>query len=167
MPAQLGHIVSSETRDKISKAHIMHGHRMAPRGSVERRTWNSWAQIRRRCLQPLDAAYSEYGGRGILIHPDWKEYINFLADMGLRPIGKTIDRIDNNGHYEKSNCKWSTKQEQARNRRSSKVLSISGEEKTLAEWAESSGLNSSTIRMRISRNGERVDSSILEPIIRK
>lgn len=165
--ARVGHVTSEETRQKIAEAHTMHGHRIAPKGSPEFRTWSSWAQMRRRCLCETDAAYSSYGGRGILICPRWKLYKNFLEDMGLRPEGMSIDRIDNNSHYEPENCKWSTKLEQARNRRSSRLLLIEGVERTLAEWSEMTGLRSSTIRMRVKYNGGRIDKSILEPVTEK
>lgn len=162
--AKFGHVVSVDTRQKIASAHIMHGHRIAPRGSPEFATWSSWVKLRRRCYCPDDADYKRYGARGISICPEWSEYLNFLNDMGLRPLGTSLDRIDNNGDYEKSNCRWATKQEQARNRRSSRLLVIDGVEKTLAEWSEISGVPSSTIRMRINYRGGKVDKSILAPV---
>jgi hypothetical protein len=70
-----------------------------------------------RCSNPHFAGWKDYGGRGIQVCDRWMQFENFLADMGQRPPGKSLDRINNDGNYEPSNCKWSTPKEQANNRR--------------------------------------------------
>lgn len=81
-------------------------------------TFRSWESMKQRCLNPNAPDFKRYGGRGIKIHPGWvHSFETFLKDMGLRPIGKTLDRIDNGGNYTPKNCQWSTPEEQARNRR--------------------------------------------------
>jgi hypothetical protein len=90
---------------------MKHGHR-----KLRTPTYRSWQAMKERCFNEKSIGYKRYGGKGITVCERWKNsFENFLADMGERPEGKTIDRIDHTGNYEPSNCKWSTRKEQARN----------------------------------------------------
>ena len=89
-----------------------HGHKKHSQGSP---TYNSWASMKQRCLNPKDSYWHRYGGRGIQICPTWLKFENFLRDMGVRPEGKTLDRIENDLHYMPGNCQWATPEEQRRN----------------------------------------------------
>lgn len=97
-----------------------------------RKTYKTWKEIRHRCKSPR---YKNYHGRGITVCSRWEAYSNFLQDMGIRPEGLSIDRMDNDGDYEPSNCKWSTPSEQAQNRRTSNKVSGVRYRKDREKWS--------------------------------
>lgn len=121
-----------------------HGH-----GSPE---YNSWKHMVRRCADPRNNRYANYGGRGIKVCDRWSDFLTFLADMGPKPVPSfTIDRVDNDKDYCPENCRWSDSLTQARNKTNSVVLECDGDRRTMAEWAEVSGLNIQTLWARINR----------------
>lgn len=101
--------------EKAREAHLTHGH------SKNDPTYRSWAAMRRRCLTESDKLYPYYGARGITICKSWMKFENFLIDMGERPPKLTLERDNNNGNYEPTNCFWATRKVQARNKRSAKL----------------------------------------------
>ena len=102
-------------RERATEANTKHGHY---KNRTPSRTWVTWYNMKQRCLNAKNKDYKYYGQRGIEICDGWQtSFINFLEDMGERPVGKTIDRIDPNGNYERSNCRWATMSQQYMNKR--------------------------------------------------
>jgi len=91
-------------------------------GLTNSKTYRVWSGMKTRCLNKKSTNYSSYGGRGITICERWNSFTNFLEDMGERPEGMTLDRIDVNGNYEPSNCRWASKEQQAQNKRKLKMV---------------------------------------------
>jgi len=110
-----------------------------------------WKSMRRRCNKPNDPGYKNYGGRGITICRRWDKFENFYADMGDKPKGLSIERVDNYGNYEPSNCKWATREEQDRNKRNNRIIKYEGREQCLTDWARESGINYRTLCSRLNK----------------
>lgn len=106
---------SEVNSEAATKRNTVHGHNKAGKPSP---TFNSWNSMKLRCIYPNHVSYKDYGGRGITICDRWAfSFVNFLADMGERPEGMTLDRKDVDGNYDPENCKWATKKEQEANKR--------------------------------------------------
>lgn len=123
--------------------------------------------MRARCGYAKHPAYAHYGGRGISVCERWKEFVNFLADMGEKPAGMSIDRIDVDGNYEPSNCRWATSKQQARNQRRCLYIELNGERLTAMEWSERTGLSHRTISYRYHKGypPERILSTQRYPLL--
>lgn len=114
--------------------------------------YQTWYAMVRRCTRPTHEAYPRYGGRGILVSPEWAaSFETFLQDMGPRPPGTTLDRKDNSGPYCKDNCRWATRKQQAQNSRSSVMVTLWDTTQCISDWCAQLGLKSGTISSRIAR----------------
>lgn len=124
--------------------------------------YSVWQSMLERCRNPKIAGYARYGGRGIKVCDRWLVRENFVADMGPRPVGMSLDRIDNDGDYEPSNCRWATRQEQQRNQSCVRTVTIEGKTYKAVELAEKSGLKTDTIvkRAAMGLNFAEVTSSV-------
>lgn len=128
-------------------------------------TWHSWRSMRNRCLTKSHKSYARY--KDVKICDRWLvSFEAFLEDMGERPAGCTLDRIDNEGPYSPGNCRWATQKTQSRNRRGNAVLTLNGESCTIAEWAEKIGVRRSTISKRLNAYGKTVEEC-LSPVTLK
>lgn len=125
----------------------------------------SWLGMKARCLNPKNPAYKNYGGRGITVDPSWvKSFENFFRDMGPCPENREIDRIDNDGNYEKSNCRWATLEQQAQNKRQPKRFTkytIKGITGSLGFICRKLGLNAPLMRYRVRIVGMTPEDAIL------
>lgn len=121
-----------------------HGMRNSP-------TYVSWKGMLQRCNNQNDPSYARYGGRGVTVCERWSSFENFWADMGTRPTGETIDRINPHGNYDPENCKWSTPREQQNNRRINHMIDVDGSKKTVTQVCRERGLNFNTVLSRLRR----------------
>jgi hypothetical protein len=126
--------------------------------------YRAWTQIIQRCHNPNNPAYRYYGARGIAVCASWRaSFVAFAHDVGERPSeSHTLERRDNNGPYSPENTYWATRTDQARNRRSSRLLTHNGLTKTMAEWEEITGISSVNIRQRLDRYGYTVERALTE-----
>jgi hypothetical protein len=138
-------------KKSASENNFIHGHSLT--GKTQTKEYKSWLDMKARCANKKNRFYPNYGGRGIMVCDRWlNSFENFLSDMGKKPNESyTLDRMNNNGNYEPSNCRWATRKEQNRNTRSNKMLTKNGTTKSMAEWSEILGINYSTIRARKRR----------------
>lgn len=132
--------------EQVSARFTKHGQKHSPE-------YASWSLMRDRCNNKNNKNFAWYGGAGIKVCEAWDDFSVFLSDMGYRPsAAHSIDRWpDQAGNYGPSNCRWATRTEQARNRRSTKLLEHNGITRPLAEWAEIFGIDYSILNKRIWR----------------
>lgn len=139
-----------------------HRHYKKPLGLSKTRLHRIWAHMKDRCYNKYNHAHKNYGGRGITVCNDWKDcFLNFFIwsiNSGYKD-GLTIDRIDVNGCYEPSNCRWVTLKEQQRNRRNNKIVNYKGKNVCLSFVSETEKINWSTINNRMKR-GLSLENSI-------
>lgn len=154
--------LSREFAKAMGDANIRHGHcRRVERHSPEHKTWSGMIQ---RCCNPNHTEYHSYGGRGITICAEWVDsFETFLRDMGNRPAGCSLDRIDVDGGYNKSNCRWATQKEQCRNMRTNRMLTFNGESRCVAEWVEVTGIKRDAIVRRLAK-GWSVEQTLTTPV---
>jgi hypothetical protein len=127
-------------------------------------TYVTWSNVKTRCFNPNAIGYGHYGGRGIKMCKRWRgSFTNFLEDMGERPIGKELDRKDNDGDYDPGNCRWVTHSENSRNTRGIRCIDFDGQSLCVSEWAEKLGIAKEVIYTRLSR-GWTEERSLTQPV---
>lgn len=116
------------------------------------REYRVWRAMHDRCYSPNVKSYKDYGARGIVIADCWHGrhgFHQFMRDMGARPKGSTLDRINNNGPYSPDNCRWATRDQQANNKRNNRNITANGKTLTLAQWAKELNCSPAAITRRI------------------
>ncbi len=133
-------------REVASVRHFKHG-------MYGTSTYHIWDAMKSRCLNKNSVHYKNYGGRGIGVCDRWvSSFVDFFADMGERPEGLTIERIDNDGDYTPENCKWATRQEQSRNCRRNRMIEYQGETLCLLDWAKRLGMSYNGLKARLAHH---------------
>lgn len=127
---------------------VTHGHTRFHKVTPTMQTWRG---MKERCNYVKHTHYKYYGGRGITYDPRWEDLNEFIADMGLRPKGHSLDRINNNGPYCKENCRWASAKEQARNSGAARQITYKSETMSIIAWCEKLGLDYGLTRNRIQR----------------
>lgn len=131
-------------------------------GLARSKTYQAWHDMKYRCLSETNKRWKDYGGRGITIDPSWMDFENFLRDMGEAPPGMSLERVDNDGNYCKENCIWASWEDQYRNRRTSILITLEGETKTISEWCRHYGINRSVYVSRTKR-GWSIEAALTTP----
>lgn len=149
-------------RETSSKRMFVHGYRV---GGQRSRTYSAWYNMKQRCENPKHHRFSDWGGRGVIVCPEWsKSFELFRADMGECPSGMELDRIDNShGIYCLFNCRWVTEKIQARNRRTNHLITHSGKTHCIQEWAEKLHISDDLLRGRL-RAGWSIEKAFTEPV---
>lgn len=152
--------LQSEGRPPVNRTH----------GASKTAVYGAWEQMIARCSNPSNAAYVNYGGRGIAVCDRWQRgdgsksgFECFVADMGSRPSDTTLDRINNDGNYEPGNCRWATKIQQQNNMRSNRMVEILGRKQTVAQWCREFGRNRRMVYKRLSLGWSIQDAILKEP----
>lgn len=133
-----------------------------PAKRVRDTTRAAWAAMKHRCFNPNDIGYHRYGGRGITVCERWMTFENFLADMGTRPDGLSLERKDNNLGYSPDNCCWATRRTQNSNQRRTVRFTHEGRTMPMKHWARELGIHYDTVKLR-RRNGWSLEDALLTP----
>ena len=134
-------------------------------GQTNTKEYQVWTSMKNRCSNPKVQSYKRYGGRGIKVCERWQHsFENFLEDMGIAPIGASIDRIDVNGDYKPLNCRWASAKEQARNKTTTVMINYQGQDKPLIEWAEALNMNRDTLFCRVYRYNWPIKKALNTPV---
>ena len=140
-------------------------HRLRTHGRTGTAEYAIWTSMKARCQNPKNLAYPDYGGRGIAVCERWRKFENFLADMGQRPTpAHSLERIDNDGNYEPSNCRWATRKEQAVNTRGNRPITFRGRTLCMSQWDKLLGFSRATVHQRINKLGWSIEKTLTTPM---
>lgn len=155
-----GQSASCGCTNAIGERARTHGHSA---GAKITPTYHTWAGMKARCSNPKNSHFSSYGGRGIVVCERWQKFENFLADMGEKPAGHSIDRTDPNGNYTPENCRWASTKTQASNKTNSRLFEAFGKKQSLQDWANDLGVSHGTLIFRIDRAGWELERALTTP----
>jgi len=142
-----------------------HGHGGLNKSSKKSETYRTWSDMKSRCYNPNNIQYKDYGGRGITICDRWlNSFLYFLEDMGTKPKGFSIERVDVNGNYEQKNCKWLPFEEQVHNRRKTVFVVHNGIKKPLSVVAKEFGIERRTLYTRVIQDKMDIEKALSLPV---
>ena len=136
---------------------------MLTHGKSGAKAYKTWEKMKSRCQSQNNISYKNYGGRGISVCKRWDNFEHFFADMGEKPKGLSLDRIDNNGNYEPSNCRWATPKQQATNRRNTVKITFNNKTQGIKAWATELNMNFGTLKARIYK-GWPIEKAFNKPV---
>lgn len=147
-------------KERVRETQTKHGHNIGRRPSG---TYTTWRNLLSRCQNLKDKRFNNYGKRGIKVCERWLKFENFLEDMGEKPKGLSLDRIENDKGYYKENCRWATPKEQSNNRRNNHILTFDGKIQNLGQFANEFGIKRATLGARIDR-GWTIEKALTTPV---
>ncbi len=151
--------------EKAKETHTKHGHTNKETGITA--TYRSWDGMIQRCTNENNKAYNNYGGRGIIVCKQWLKFNQFLIDMGEKPKGRySLERVNNDGNYEPTNCKWILLSKQHNNKRTNFLITYKNKTQTLSQWANQLNMHRGTLRNRIVRSKWTIKKAFETPIKR-
>lgn len=125
------------------------------RKGPHKQTYFVWRGMRDRCVNPDNPAFPAYGGRGIYVCDQWlRSFEAFLSDMGKKPAGRSLDRVDNDGPYAPENCRWATPTEQSHNSRAVRYITVNGDSRIVSDWARYFGVPIPTMFYHVRKRGD-------------
>lgn len=158
-----GHSKSCGCLVRENLSHLAYKH-----GMSKTKIYRVWAGIISRTSYKGDTNYQRYGGRGIKVCDRWRKYLNFFEDMGREyREGLQIERVNNDGNYEPSNCKWATRHDQSRNKRVTHFITFNKKTQSMRDWSEELKINYDTLRCRINDYGWAIEKAFTTPTLRR
>ena len=151
-------------RGKVKSCGCWNAERIVSHGQSRSPVYRVWLQMIQRCENPNDAAFHHYGARGISVCPEWHSFEAFIADMGVRPKGYSLDRIDNDGNYQPGNCRWATTKQQLNNTRRNRVYEFNGRKQSLEAWCDELGIKPQALNARLNTYGWPIERALTEPV---
>ena len=159
-PVRVSDLRNGQSHSCVKCARVAQG----THGKTDTPEYRVWAGIKQRCHNPNDTGYARYGAIGITVCDEWQSFEAFYRDMGQKPSPKhTLERLDNSLGYSKENCTWATWKEQARNKRTNRMLTFDGKTMCVAAWAEEVGIRAQNIIERL-RLGWTVERALTTPV---
>lgn len=139
--------------------------KICPPGLSNHPLYSTWNNMMVRCYKEDQFVFKNYGGRGVTVCDEWHNFLGFLLGVGPRPGPEySLDRIDVNGNYEPSNCRWATSEEQANNTRWNVFIEWRGERRSISQWAKKLGMSINVLHYRIRRLGMNMDDAVSTPV---